>query len=307
MNEPKILVIGGTGYVGSKLIQHLKKSGHSIRSLVRRKNKDQERSIDGVEVVYGDLLDLESLPEAFKGIETTFYLAHSLDKKKGFEEAEKIAAENFAAMSKSSGVKRIIFLGALGNTNDKNLSPHLASRKEVGSILRASGIPVIEFQASIILGAGSLSYEMIKTLSERLPIMIMPRWTHVKSQPICILDVLDYLSQAIDLKITHSEIYEIGGPDQVSYKDLIAEYSRQAGLKRWFLSVPVLTPWLSSLWLALVTPLYARVGRRLIESIKTPTVVLNHRAGTVFPDIKPLGILKSIELALNTTGQPKGC
>lgn len=299
MTQPKILIVGGTGYIGSKLIQRFLQSNDSIRCLVRKKHSGEKREIPKVEVAYGDLLDKKSLHQALQGIETAYYLAHSLDKKKDFEDAERKAAENFGAVSKSSGIKRIIFLGALGNIHEGTLSPHLKSRKEVGTILRASGVQVIEFQASIILGSGSLSYEMIKALSERLPIMIMPRWTGVKSQPISIQDVLDYLFQARDLKTGQNEIFEIGGQDQVSYKDLIAEYSRQAGLKRWLFSVPVLTPWLSSLWLSLVTPLYARVGRRLIESIKTPTVVKNNRALTAFPGIKPLGVLKSLELALN--------
>ena len=298
INDPTILVAGGTGYVGKKLIRRLVQFSYPVRCLSRKKRLKKGLFDSKVDVVQGDLLNSESLVKALHGIEIAFYLAHSLDAKHDFEKKEFMAAENFAKACKEAGTRRIIFLGALGTPQKGPLSPHLKSRKEVGNILRASGVQVIEFQASIILGSGSLSYEMIKTLSERLPIMIMPQWTNVKSQPICIQDVLDYLVKAVELKTHPNEIFEIGGPDQVSYKDLITEYSRQRKLKRWLFPVPVLTPWLSSLWLSLVTPLYARVGRRLIESIKTPTIVHNDWARTVFPSIKPLGIFNSIEFAL---------
>ncbi len=304
--DPKILVAGGTGYVGKNLIRRLARSSYPVRCLSRKKPLKKGMLDSKVEVVHGDLLNSGSLGKALNGIEIAFYLAHSLDAKEDFEKKEYTAAENFAKTCKAAGTRRIIFLGALGSPQAASLSPHLKSRKEVGNILRTSGVQVIEFQASIILGAGSLSYEMIKTLSERLPIMIMPQWTNVKSQPIFIQDVLDYLVKAVELETSQNEIFEIGGQDQVSYKDLIAEYSRQRNLKRWLFPVPVLTPWLSSLWLSLVTPLYARVGRRLIESIKTPTVVHNDWARTVFPSIKPLGILNSIEFALGEEGRLSG-
>ena len=177
-----------------------------------------------------------------------------------------------------AGVRRIIYLGGLGDQS-KALSAHLRSRHEVGAILRGSGVPVIEFRASIVLGPGSLSFEMIRTLTERLPVMITPRWVSVPAQPIAIQDLLRYLIAGLDHPIEGSRIYEIGGADQVSYGDLIREYARQRGLRRLIIRVPVLTPRLSSLWLGLVTPLYARVGRKLIESIRHPTIVRDDRRG----------------------------
>ncbi|CAI2718990.1 NmrA family NAD(P)-binding protein [Nitrospina watsonii] len=293
-----ILVVGGTGYVGSKLIPRLCEKNHPIRCLTRSRVEKKKSSFNDVTFVRGDLLNAESLHKPLQGIDTVFYLAHSLDEKDDFEEKEKQAAQNFGAAAHAAGVRRIIYLGGLAHDPAEDLSPHLRSRIQVGNTLRASGIQVIEFQASIILGRGSLSFEMIRALSERLPVMIMPRWVRVKAQPICICDLALYLVQAVDLQTEDNEIFEIGGADQVSYKDLIAEYCRQRGLKRLLVPVPVLTPWLSGLWLGLVTPVYARVGQRLVESIKSPTVVQSDRAGTVFPDIKPMGMGASIEYAL---------
>ncbi len=296
----KILVTGATGYIGSQLIQRLSQTPFQIRCLAR--NPDLLAKIKGpsIEVHKGDLLSYDSLRESFKGIDVAFYLVHSMDSKKDFERLEGEAAENFSKAAAENKVKRIIYLGALGSEEEGSLSPHLQSRKQVGNILRNSGIQIIEFQASIILGAGSLSYEMIKALSERLLVMIMPKWVSVKAQPIGVKDVLDYLTQAIDLKVEGNEVYEIGGPDQVSYKELIQEYSRQRGLKRFLIPVPVLTPWLSSLWLALVTPVYARVGKKLILSIKNPTLVKSDKALKIFPDIKPINFSEAISLAIHS-------
>jgi hypothetical protein len=167
----------------------------------------------------------------------------------------------------------------------------------VGEILRFSGVEVIEFRASIVIGSGSLSFEMIRALVERLPMMITPRWVSVRSQPIAINDLLDYLLAALELPEADSSVFEIGGPDQVSYGDLMREYARQRGLRRIMIKVPVLSPRLSSLWLGLVTPLYARIGRKLIDSIRNPSVIRDHSASEVF-NIRPMGVREAIEVAL---------
>ena len=291
-----ILVTGATGYIGSQLIQSLSLMPCQIRCLAR--NPDRIKKTGKTEVFQGDLLSYDSFRASFKGVDVAFYLVHSMDSKNDFERLECEAATNFAKAAVENKIQRIIYLGALGSEEEGALSPHLHSRKKVGDILRASGVQVIEFQASIILGAGSLSFEMIRALSEKLLVMIMPKWVSVKAQPIGIKDVLEYLTQAIDLKVAGNEIYEIGGPDQVSYKELIQEYSRQRGLKRFLIPVPVLTPWLSSLWLALVTPVYARVGKKLILSIKNPTLVKNDKALVIFSAIKPMKVSEAISLAL---------
>lgn len=299
----RVLVTGATGYIGNQLLHRLNHSHYQLRCLARNPDRIDKVKLNKVEVYRGDLLSLKSIRDVFQGVDVAFYLAHSLDSKHDFERLEYEAAQNFAQAAVDHGIHRIIYLGALGSDDESTLSPHLKSRKRVGNILRNSGIQVIEIQASIILGSGSLSYEMIKALSERLPAMIMPKWVSVKAQPIGIIDVLEYLTQAIDLRVKGSAIFEIGGPDQVSYKDLIQEYSRQRSLKRLLIPVPVLTPWLSSLWLSLVTPLYARVGRKLILSIKNPTLVKNDKALKVFNSIKPMRVSEAIALALDKNKQ----
>jgi len=228
--------------------------------------------------------------------EAAFYLVHSMGATGDFEEQDRRAAENFAAAACAAGVQRIIYLGGLGE-DEPDLSAHLRSRHEVGERLRAHDVPVIEFRASIIIGSGSLSFEMIRALVERLPVMVTPRWVRVRAQPITIGDVLAYLRAALSLKKDGSVIVGIGGPDQVSYGELMREYARQRGLRRWMIPVPLLTPRLSSLWLGLVTPLYARVGRKLVDSLRHPTVVRDDSAQRLFP-IRPIGVGEAIACAL---------
>ena len=213
----------------------------------------------------GDVLDRESLEHALAGVDTAYYLVHSMGSGSRFEALEREGALNFAAASKAQGVRRVIYLGGLG---DERLSAHMRSRHEVGRILRESGVPTLELRASIVIGSGSLSFEMIRALVERLPAMITPRWVNVVAQPIGIEDLITYLVEARELPLTESRVVEIGGAEQVSYGALMQEYARQRGLRRLMLPVPFLTPRLSSLWLGLVTPLYARIGRTLIDSIK---------------------------------------
>ncbi len=267
----KILLTGATGYVGGRLRRLLEEGGHELRCLTRVTEGLASRVASTTEVVAGDVLDPETLWPALAGIETAFYLVHSMGSDGDFEERDRIAARNFAEAARKAGVRRIIYLGGLAHGDD--LSPHLRSRHEVGAVLRESGLPVLELRASVVLGSGSLSFEMIRALVERLPVMITPRWVDVEAQPIAIEDLLDYLMAALDLPLVESRVFEIGGAERVSYGDLMREYARQRGLRRAMIRVPVLTPRLSSLWLGLVTPLYARVGRKLIESIRHPSVV----------------------------------
>jgi len=289
----KILLTGATGYVGGRLLRALERAGYPIRCLARNSDRLRGRVDPNTEIVAGDCLDQDSIRRAMNGIHTAYYLVHSMGIA-SFEEQDKRAALNFAAAAEAAGVQRIIYLGGLG---EGTLSPHLRSRQEVGAILRAAKMPVIEFRASIIIGSGSLSFEIVRALVERLPIMICPGWVAMEAQPIGIEDLIAYLVDALALPGGATRVVEIGGPDRVPYRDIMNEYARQRGLRRLMISVPVLTPRLSSLWLGLVTPVYARIGRKLIDSIRNSTVVNNASASALFA-LRPIGLRAMIERAI---------
>ena len=291
-----ILLTGATGYVGGRLLSILQGQGRRIRCLSRRPEALERQVEASAEVVAADVLDRRSLDAAMVGVNTAYYFVHSMGASKDFEHEDRIAATNFSQAATAAGVCRIIYLGGLGNP-DHDLSKHLRSRQETGDVLREFHPQVIEFRASIVIGSGSLSFEMIRALVERLPIMICPRWVHVKAQPIAIEDLLAYLSAALDLSTVTSQVFEIGGPDQMSYGQIMQEYARQRGLTRWMIPVPFLTPHLSSLWLGLVTPLYARVGRKLVESLRNPTLLSNNLSATTFP-VRPRSVRDAISRAL---------
>jgi uncharacterized protein YbjT (DUF2867 family) len=299
--ERLILLTGATGYVGGRLLKVLEAAGHRVRCIARRPGSLAGQVGPRTEVVAGDVLDKGSLRRSMMGVHSAYYLVHSMGGRQGFEEADRQAARNFGDAAREAGVRRIIYLGALGDASH-DLSPHLRSRQETGRVLRESGVQVIEFRASIIIGPGSLSFEMIRALVRRLPVMITPRWVSIPAQPIAINDVLSYLVEALDLPLQGNQSFEVGGSDIVSYGGLMREYARQVGLHRIMIRVPFLTPWLSSLWLGLVTPLYARVGRILIESIRHPTVVRDHRAKSVFK-VRPMGIEEAIADAIENEGK----
>jgi uncharacterized protein YbjT (DUF2867 family) len=296
--KKRILVTGASGYVGGRLLRRLEDRGLLVRCLARRPEFLAGRVASETEVVEGDVLREETLPPAFEGVDTAYYMVHSMGSasQEGFEAQDRIGAANFARAARAAGVRRIVYLGGLGD-DDADLSPHLRSRHEVGRALRASGVPVVEFRASIVIGSGSLSFEMLCALVERLPVMVTPRWVRVNAQPIAIGDLLAYLEAALDLETEESRIYEIGGAERVSYGDLMREYARLRQLRRIMVPVPVLTPRLSSLWLGFVTPLYARVGRVLVESICHETVVHDDSARHDFA-VEPMGVQEALASAL---------
>ena len=293
--KPLILLTGATGYVGGRLLKVLQTNGYPVRCLARRPEFLTPRGSPNTEIVKGDCLDTASLAPACAGVHTAYYLVHSMGSTGDFTEQDRVAAANFGAAACAARVQRIIYLGGLGTTGGQ-LSTHLRSRHETGEALRAKGIPVVELRASIILGSGSLSFELIRALVERLPVMLCPRWVRTPAQPIAIEDVLAYLLAAIELPRGQDGIFEIGGADRVSYAGIMNEYARQRGLWRLMIPVPFLTPRLSSLWLGLTTPVYARVGRKLIESVENETTVHDDRALQVFP-IRPMGLRQAIQRA----------
>jgi uncharacterized protein YbjT (DUF2867 family) len=294
--RPLVLLTGASGYIGGRLLKALEIGDWPVRCLARYPDFLRPRVAASTEIVKADCLDRPSLAPAMAQVHTAYYLVHSMGSPGKFEQEDRTAAQNFADAAREAGLSRIIYLGGLGNP-DRALSAHLRSRHEVADILRSSGIPTIEFRASIVIGSGSLSFEMIRALVQRLPVMICPRWVAVKAQPIAIEDVVAYLLAALTLPLERSAIFEIGGADQVSYGQIMQEYARQCGLRRWMIPVPVLTPRLSSLWLGLVTPVYARIGRKLIDSMRNPTLVHDTSALTAF-DIKPKGLRGAMERAL---------
>jgi uncharacterized protein YbjT (DUF2867 family) len=264
--------------------------------MARRPDELRERLPASVELVRGDVLDAASLRTALDGVHTAFYLIHAMAGGEGFAQPEREGAGNFGLAAREAGVQRIVYLGGLGTGRD--LSPHLASRQVVGRVLRESGVPTLELRASVIIGSGSLSFELVRALVERLPVLVTPKWVSRRTQPIAIEDVIAYLVAAVDVSTSESVVLEIGGRDRVSYLDLMREYASQRGLRRAFVRVPLLTPWLSSRWLGLVTPVYARVGGRLIDGVRNETVVTSSRADELFPGIHPRGMDDAIASAL---------
>ena len=296
-NAPVVMLSGASGYVGGRLIPLLEQQPVVLRCLARNPDKLRPLVEDRTQIARGDVLDSATLDEAFQGVHTAYYLVHLMSGSKDFEKEDRQAATNFGRAAKKAGVERIVYLGGLGDDADPKLSPHLRSRHEVGQIFRDSGVDTIEFRAGMVVGAGSISYQLMKSLTDRLPVMLCPRWLATPTQPIAVNDVLAYLLAVRELPTSESHIFEIGGTDVVTYGELIREYARQKGLRRWLISVPVLTPYLSSLWLALVTPAAFEVGRHLIEGLKNPTVVRDAKALQFF-EVRPMGVKEAIRKAI---------
>jgi uncharacterized protein YbjT (DUF2867 family) len=294
--EATVLVTGATGYIGGRLLRRFEEGGRAVRCLARQPNRLGATRAT-TEVVQGDCLDEASLDRALAGLHSAYYLVHSMSGGSDFADVDRRAAANFGRAAARAGMRRIVYLGGLTDEIGA-LSAHLKSRAETGEILRASGVPLIEFRASIVIGAGSLSFEMIQALVERLPVMVCPRWVATLTQPIAIDDVLAYLAAALDLPEGVSGVFEIGGPEVVSYGDMMREYARLRGLHRLLLPVPVLTPYLSGLWLALVTPAQARVGRSLVEGLRNATVVRSGAARHTFR-IEPMPLRAALVKAID--------
>lgn len=292
---PQVLLAGATGYVGGRLLHRLEASGCKVRCLTRRPEALATRIGHETEVVAGDVLQAASLRRAMHGVQTAYYLVHSMETSPKFEALDRTAAHNFADAARSAGVRRIVYLGGLGSGDQ--LSPHLASRQEVGAILRMSGVPTIEFRASIVIGSGSASYELVRALVERLPLIVVPPWAETAAQPIGIEDVVEYLLAALDLEHDCGAIFEIGGAEAVSYAEIIREYARQRGLRRPLVHSSLLTPRLSRFFLGRLTPVYGQVAGALVEGLRSETIVRSADALEAFP-IRPRGLQGAVERAL---------
>ena len=295
MDRPSILLTGATGCIGGRLLQALEARGDAVRCMTRHPGALAPQVGPRTGVVFGDCLDPTSLAEPCAGIDTAYYLVHSMGGTADFAAQDRAAARHFGAAAREAGVRRIIYVGGLGAA--AGLSRHLRSRHETGDVLRESGVPVIELRSGIVLGPGSLSFELIRALVERLPVMLCPSWVRTPTQPIALADLVAYLVAVLDHPHGASRRFDVGGADVVSYDAIMREYARQRGLRRRLIPVPLLTPHLSSLWLGLTTPVYARVGRELVDGLRTATVVEDDAARTAFP-IQPLGLRGAIARAI---------
>jgi uncharacterized protein YbjT (DUF2867 family) len=301
----KIAVIGSTGYIGGRLVPELVAEGHDIRCLAR--NPDRLEGVDWrpeVEVVQADVLDRESLDRALVGVEAVYYLVHAMGHASDFEQADRIGAENTRDAAEKAGVSRIIYLGGLGEDDASGLSDHLSSRHEVGRLLASGAVPVTELRAAVIVGSGSASFEMLRHLVEVLPAMICPRWvTKTRCQPIAITDVLHYLVAVLDEPESVGRVLEIGGPDVLTYRDMMDRYAAVAGLrKRLIVPVPLLTPRLSSHWVNVVTPLPYGLARPLVDSLINDVVVQPERDIRRLVDHRPQTLDMALERAVAVVG-----
>lgn len=306
-NQQLCLVTGVTGYIGGRLVPWLLECGYRVRVLTRDIDRLQGRGwIEEVEVVEADVLNPETLPQAMQNVDVAYYLIHSMSgtKNESFHERDMQAARNFGKAASEYKLDRIIYLGGLGNPED-NLSKHLRSRQKTGECLREFGVPVTEFRAAIVVGSGSKSFEMMRYLTDRVPVMICPKWVYSKVQPIAIRNVLQYLVEALDIPETKNEIIQIGGKSVITYAEMMQIYARINNLKRFLIPVPVLSPRLSSYWVHWVTPIPSSLAQPLIEGLKNDVVVYDDKARKFFPDIELLSYEEAVKRALDKITDPR--
>jgi uncharacterized protein YbjT (DUF2867 family) len=298
----RILVTGATGYVGGRLIPQLLEAGHQVRVFAR--NPDRLRDypwFNDIEIVEGDARDKKAVEESVTNIEVVYFLLHSIILGKELSKTEDLIANNFANSGKKMGVKRFIYLGGMVSNEDAKHSKHLSSRLNVGKVLRDSGVSTIELRAAVIIGSGSASFEMLRYLTERLPVMITPRWLNSKVQPIAIRDVLNYLVGSAEIEESINDHFDIAGPDILSYREMMQKYANVAGLrKRAIISLPFLTPRFSSHWINLVTPVPKSIAKPLVSSLTSEVIAKDHSIDDLFPDLRnhllPFGTAVSLAL-----------
>ncbi|MGW2278616.1 SDR family oxidoreductase [Streptomyces sp. NPDC001770] len=307
----RCLVTGATGYIGGRLVPELLAAGHRVRCLARTPEKLRDYPwATEAEVVRGDVTDPESLAAAMRGIDVAYYLVHALGTGSGFEETDRRAARTFGEQASAAGVGRIVYLGGLtpDDVPEEELSPHLRSRAEVGRILLDSGVPTTVLRAAVIIGSGSASFEMLRYLTERLPVMVTPSWVSTRIQPIGVRDVLRYLVGSARMPRDVHRSFDVGGPDVLTYRVMMERYAEVGGLpKRLILPVPMLTPRLSSHWIGLVTPVPRALARPLAESLRYEVVCREHDIARYVPDGpgQPFPFDKALGLALQRVREAK--
>jgi uncharacterized protein YbjT (DUF2867 family) len=291
-----VLVTGASGYVGGRLVTVLLERGYRVRCLVRTPAKVLSAPWrTSVEIVQGDVGG--DLSEAMTGVDAAFYLVHSIGSSAEWAEHDRVVAENFRRAAESAGLRRIVYLGGLGDHSSGNLSEHLASRQEVGAELAKGSVPVVELRAAVVIGSGSASFEMLRYLVEVLPAMVTPRWVDTKCQPVAVRDVLHFLVESLTAEVT-GRVLDVGGPEVLTYRQMMAQYAEVAGLRRRVVvPVPFLTPGLSSRWIGLVTPIPPMLARPLIQSLVNDVIVTGDAAADAMP-IEQLGYREAVELAL---------
>ncbi len=304
MDEPKnVLVTGATGYVGGRLVPRLRDKGYKVHCLVRNASRIEGRGWEDVTVLEGDVLQYETLLPALQNIDVAYYLVHSMAEGKGFNERDLQAAANFGCAAREQGVKRIIYMSGLGSEGD-SLSDHLKSRHATGDKLRHSGVPVTEFRAAQIIGSGSVSFEMIRYITERMPVIFSPKWVKTRSQPIAVRDVLRYLVDCLMVPESAGRIIEIGGSDILGYDEMMRIYGRLRGLRRRIIIIPMLTPETCAYFLNLLTPIPTNIGRPLIYGLRNEVIVKDGTARRLF-DFEPISYERAIQLAIERNAEDK--
>jgi uncharacterized protein YbjT (DUF2867 family) len=298
MDDKRVLVTGATGYIASRLIPNLLESGYRVRCLARQSLRLKARAwFPHVEVVRGDIIDSSTLAPAMEGVHTAYYLVHSMASGQGYTSLELDGARNLVTAAEQAGVKHIIYLGGLADPKGK-IADHMRSRIETGETLRAGNVPVTEFRAGVIVGPGSISFEMIRFMTELMPIICGPTWLKNMSQPIAVKNVIDYLLAALENRAGQGKIFEIGGPDRMSYADLMVTYGRLRGLQRISISVPGIPLWFMAAGVALMTPVPAEIARPLVDGLQSDSLVLDDSAHRTFPHIQLIGYEEGVKNSL---------
>ncbi|MEW6400519.1 MAG: DUF2867 domain-containing protein [Chloroflexota bacterium] len=298
MTFPLILVTGSTGYIASRLIPRLLESGYRVRALAREPHRLRGRSwFRQVEILPGDVMTPSTLPVALEGVNTAYYLIHNMSSGRGYPERELEGAHHFAVAAEKAGLEHIIYLGGLADP-EQHIAPHMRSRIETGVILSRGKVPVTEFRAGVIVGSGSISFEMIRFMTEVFPIVPGPAWLNNKTQPIAVQNVIDYLVAALTNPNGRGQVFEIGGPEVTAYKDLMAKYARARGLKRSLLILPYVPLWFMAFGVGLMTPVPRPIAYALIGGLSADSVVKHPEVLTVFPKVKLLDFDEAAHKAL---------